>query len=89
MTFLAKRGFLPPRARICYISGVTTRAEIEKAADALPREEQEALLRHLKKNLSFKVGSKLGQFPKPPDVPIEELRRIHDLIEAEFSRIES
>ena len=67
---------------------MTTLAEIEKAADALPVEEQQALLRRLSRNLAAKPGSALGRMPAPPDVPIEELRRIHALIEAEFSQID-
>jgi len=67
---------------------MTTLAEIEKAADGLPAEQQQALLRHLSRNLASRPGSALGRMPAPPDVPIEELRRIHALIEAEFSKVD-
>ena len=68
---------------------MTTLAEIEKAADALPFKQQQALLRHLTLNLT-RLGP--GTEPRetwpvpPPDVPIEELRRIHAIIEAEFAQ---
>ena len=68
-----------------------TLAEIEAAADALPTEEQKALLRHLSRRLSrhrVDPGSCEGWPVPPPDVPIEELRRIHALIEAEFSQVD-
>jgi len=67
---------------------MTTPAEIEKAADALPAEQQQALLRHLSRSLASRPGSSLGRMPAPPDVPIEELRRIHALIDAEFSQVD-
>lgn len=66
---------------------MTTLAEIEKAADGLPAEQQQELLRHLSQKLAIRrKGSVSGdEWPvPPPDVPIEELRRIHALIEAEF-----
>jgi hypothetical protein len=63
--------------------------ETKTDADALSKEEQQALLQRLNPKLSFKVGSKLGQFPRPPDVPIEELRRIESIIESEFSKVDS
>jgi hypothetical protein len=67
---------------------MSTLGEIEKAADALPIGEQRKLLAHLGRTLSAKPGSKLGQMPAPPNVPIEELRRIHAIIEAEFSKVD-
>jgi hypothetical protein len=67
---------------------MTTLAEIEKAADLLPPEQRQALLVHLSRNLAFRPGSTLGKMPAPPDVPIEELRRIHALIEADFSQLD-
>ena len=65
---------------------MSTLTEIESAVDTLPRPDQEVLLRHL--------TAKLRQTPRtgwpvpPPDVPIEELRRIHAEIDAEFSRVD-
>ena len=70
---------------------MTTLAEIKKAADTLPAEEQQALLRHLSRNLARRrtdPGSSESWPVPPPDVPIEELRRIHALIEAEFSQVD-
>jgi hypothetical protein len=67
---------------------MTTLAEIEKAVDALPTEHQEALLRHLSRNLTHRAGAASGWPVPPPDVPVEELRRIDAVIEAEFSRVQ-
>jgi hypothetical protein len=70
---------------------MTTLAEIEKAATALPAEQQEALLQLLRRNLARRRTnpSPCKDWPvPPPDVPIEELRRIHALIEAEFSQVD-
>jgi hypothetical protein len=70
---------------------MTTLAVIERAADALPAEQQKALLRHLSRNLASErtdSGISEGWPVRPPDVPIEELRRIHALIEAEFSKVD-
>jgi hypothetical protein len=66
---------------------MTTLAEIEKAADALPIKQQQALLDHISLNLAHhRVELRRSErWPiPPPDVPIEELRRIHAIIEAEF-----
>jgi fructose-1-phosphate kinase PfkB-like protein len=65
---------------------MSTLAEIERAADALPVQEQEILLRHLSQKLAQRDKVILNPVP-PPDVPKEELQRIHALIEAEFSRV--
>jgi hypothetical protein len=66
---------------------MTTLAEIEKAADALSAEQQEALLRHLGRNLARQARA-AGDWPvPPPSVPLEELQRIHALIDGEFSQI--
>lgn len=63
--------------------------EIESAAEALPVSEQRELLARLQRRLSEENGEK-DAWPVPaPDVPREELRRIHALIEAEFSLRES
>jgi len=66
---------------------MSTLAEIESAADALPVQEQEILLRHLSQKLARRAELILNPVP-PPNVPKEELRRIHALIEAEFSRVD-
>ena len=90
--FCARWQTLPPRCGPCYVQGrMTTLAEIEKAAGALPTEQQQALIRHLSRNLARSrndCGSSEGWPVPPPDVPIEELRRIHALIEAEFSKVD-
>jgi len=70
---------------------MSTLPEIVKAADALPAEQQEVLLRRLNQNLAHRQAgspSSEGWPVPPPDVPIEELRRIHAFIEAEFSQID-
>jgi hypothetical protein len=66
---------------------MSTLSEIESAADALPVQEQEILLRHLSQKLARRAGV-INPVP-PPDVPQEELQRIHALIEAEFSRVDA
>jgi len=67
---------------------MSTLSEIEKAAAALPAEEQEALLRHLSGSLARRDGDASRWPVPPPAVPQEELQRIHALIEAEFSRVD-
>jgi hypothetical protein len=62
--------------------------EIEQAANALPVEQQAALARNLSAKLARKPGGKKPWELAPPDVPIEELRRIHAIIEAEFSQVD-
>jgi hypothetical protein len=78
----------PARAIFC---PVTTLAEIEKAVDALPPGQQQALLRRLSENLARRkdgpVVHETWPVP-PPDVPMEELKRIHALIETEFSKVD-
>jgi hypothetical protein len=64
-----------------------TLAEIKQAADALPAEKQELLLRHLSLKLAQRGGTASNPVP-PPAVPKAELRRIHALIDAEFSRVD-
>ena len=66
---------------------MSTLAEIERAADALPAEEQEILLRHLTRKLARRAEA--ANSVPPPAVPKEELQRIHALIEAEFSRVDA
>jgi hypothetical protein len=69
---------------------MSTLAEIERAADALPAEEQEILLRRLSQKLARRAEVILNLNPvPPPEVPKEELQRIHALIEAEFSRVDA
>lgn len=67
---------------------MTTLAEIEEAADALPADQQEALLFHLSQTLARRAGAVSGMPVPPPAVPIEELQRVHSLIEAEFSKVD-
>ena len=67
---------------------MSTLAEVERAADALPAQEQEILLRHLSEKLARRAEVRLNPVP-PPDVPKEELQRVHALIEAEFSRVDA
>ncbi len=64
---------------------MSTLSEIEKAADALPAAEQETLLRHLSRKVARRDAAAPGWPVPPPDVPRDELRRIHALIEEEFS----
>lgn len=52
-----------------------------------PAEEQETLLRHLSQTLARRDGTAAPCPVPPPDVPKEELQRIHALIEAEFSQV--
>ena len=68
---------------------MSTLAEIEQAADRLPAAEQETLLRHLNQKLARRSGAVAGELVPPPAVPKEELRRIHALVEAEFSRVDA
>jgi hypothetical protein len=63
-------------------------AEIEQAADALSAQDQEILLRHLSQKLRSRANARPGSVA-PPSVPMEELQRIHALIEAEFSHIDT
>jgi hypothetical protein len=67
---------------------MSTLAEIEAAADALPAEEQRALLRRLTEKLAHKNDFTTPWPVAPPAVPREELQRIHALVEAEFSRVD-
>ena len=70
---------------------MTSFAEIVKAADALPAEQRRELARRLTDNLAHTEPrpNPCESWPvPPPDVPIEELRRIHALIEAEFSKVD-
>ena len=66
---------------------MSTLTEIEKAAAKLPAEEQETLLRHLSQTLARRVATVAPCSVPAPDVPKEELQRIHALIEAEFSQV--
>ena len=66
---------------------MSTLAEIEEAIEQLPSREQEVLLRHLSGRL--RVSPSSGASVPPPEVPREELKRVHALIEAEFSRVDS
>ena len=62
--------------------------EIEEAADRLSLVDQGMLLRHL----SGKLARRAKGAPflvAPPSVPQEELRRIHALIEKEFSCVDA
>jgi len=68
---------------------MNTLEEIEKSADALSAEQQEALLRHLSQALARRPGLGSGWPVAPPEVPMEELRRIDAVIEAEFSQVDS
>ena len=68
---------------------MSTLAEIEAAADRLPAAEQETLLRHLSQKLARRPDAAPGWPVPPPAVPKEDLRRIHALVEAEFSRVDA
>jgi hypothetical protein len=66
---------------------MSTLTEIENAVAALPRNEQEVLLRHLSARL---LPSAPGGWPvPPPNVPREEIRRIQAEIDEVFSRVEN
>jgi hypothetical protein len=65
---------------------MSTLAEIEEAVAALPEYEKEALLRHLTAQL--RPPTRSGWPVPPPDVPEDELRRVHALIESEFSKVD-
>ena len=67
---------------------MSTLAEIERAADALPAEQQELLVRRLSRKLARRASATSNLVP-PPEAPKEELKRIHALIEAEFSRVDA
>ncbi len=67
---------------------MSTLAEIERAADALPAEEQEILLLRLSQKLARRVEPVTSPV-LPPEAPKERLQRIHALIEAEFSRVDA
>jgi hypothetical protein len=67
---------------------MSTLAEIERAADALPAAKQEILLRRLSQKLARRAGTTSNPVP-PPAVPKEDLQRIHALIEAEFSHVDA
>ena len=78
---------LPARGGAASFPPMSTLAEIEEAVETLPRPEQEVLLRHLSSKLR---GPPAAGWPvPPPDVPLEELQRIHALIEAEFSQVDA
>ena len=66
---------------------MSTLSEIEEAVEALPFPEQEVLLRHLSERL--RSAPLRGARVPPPEVPREELKRVHALIEAEFSRVDA
>ena len=66
---------------------MSTLTEIEKAAAMLPADEQATLLHHLSQTLARRAGVAASWPVPPPDVPTEELQRIHALIEAEFSQV--
>jgi len=78
---------LPARGGAASLPAMSTLAEIEEAVATLPRPEQEVLLRHLSAKLRALPAS--GWPVPPPDVPREELQRVHALIEAEFSRVDA
>lgn len=65
---------------------MNTLQEIERAADALPRQEQEVLLHHLSAKLRLRPSS--GWPVPPPAVPREEVRRAQAEIDARFSQVE-
>lgn len=65
---------------------MSTLTEIERAAEMLPRPEQEILLRHL--SLRLRPEHPRGWPVPPPDVPREEIRRIQAEIDAKFSQAE-
>ena len=58
-----------------------------KRGVALRQLIEDALKRELKTGQAL-IGGGRGWPTPPPDVPIEELRRIHQLIEEEFEQIE-
>jgi hypothetical protein len=65
---------------------MSTLGEIEAALDALPADQKRSLLRRLETQLAPSKVAAPREWPiPPPDVPLEELRRIGALIEAEFS----
>jgi len=78
---------LPRPTEFGIFIGMSTLLEIESAVATLPREQQEVLLRHLSEKLQPAAG-RAWPVP-PPDVPREELKRIHALIEAEFSGVDA
>ena len=72
---------------------MSTLTEIEAAVEALPRREQQALLRHL--SLKLQVGAKPRSktlrhrwLVPPPKVSKAESQRITQRIEEEFGRVE-
>ena len=69
---------------------MSTLAEIEAEIEILPRPQQELLLEHLATQLRpLRTGGAPTRWPvPPPEVPVEELRRIGAVIEDEFSRVE-
>ncbi len=69
---------------------MSTLAEIEAEIEILPRPQQELLLEHLAtKSHPLRAGGAATRWPvPPPEVPVEELRRIGAVIEDEFSRVE-
>ena len=68
---------------------MSTLSEIEAAAEALSVEEQKILMLHLSRKLACSVPAASHWLVPPPAVPKEELRRIHALIESEFSRVDA
>jgi hypothetical protein len=72
---------------IVMMATVSTIVEIEKAIRQLPAEQWRELRRWMDEH---PPQSHIQNWPvPPPDVPKEELRRIHALIEAEFSQVEA
>ena len=72
---------------------MSTLTEIESAVEALPRREQETLLRHLSVMLRAPVKAANTALRKrwpvpPPKVSKAESQRICRRIEAEFGRVE-
>lgn len=65
---------------------MSTITEIEEAVATLPRTEQQALVKRLQKRLEEPKPERImhGWKVPPPDVPLEELKRIHAIIETEF-----
>lgn len=64
---------------------MSTIAEIESAIEQLPPDGWQAIRRWIIEREPKPVSRSM---PPPPDVPMEELQRIHALIEAEFSKVE-
>ncbi len=71
---------------------MSTLAQIEEVVDELTVEDRLRLRRLLDEKLAVEKSSwtwhSSGWPVAPPDVPMEELKRIHALIEKEFSRLD-